>query len=120
LTGADLIDLKKLVRAEVVGIGGTQFEAALDQSLCESRFRRDDKNITARWGIIPANATTDPSIEAVNEPSWILDLDMFTGGPRNFAVSSAVKEAVHFAERLYTFFRWSISDEFLRRRGGLR
>lgn len=120
LIGSDLTDLRGLIRPEVLGINATGFKAEIDQSLCESRFRQDDRNLTTRWGLLPANATTDPGIEAVNEPSWILDLDMFTGGPKDFQVSLAVTEAIHFAERLYTFFRWAVKDELLRRRGGLQ
>jgi len=120
LTGSDLADLRALVRTEVLGVSATPFAATLDQSLCESRFRRDTTNLNARWGILPANATTDPGIEPVNEPSWILDLDMFAGGQRDFQVSAAIAEGITFAERLYAFFRWSVTDELLRRRGGLR
>jgi uncharacterized protein (TIGR04255 family) len=120
LTGPDLTDLRKLVRTEVLGVSGTTFTAKLDQSLCETRFRQDATSLNARWGILPANATTDPGIEPVNEPSWILDVDMFISGPREFQVSAAIAEGTQFAERLYAFFRWSVTDELLRRRGGLR
>lgn len=120
LNGDDLGDLRKLVRPEVLGIASHRFAATLVHSLCESHFQRDDTNLAARWGILPANATTDPGIAPLSEPGWILDLDMFTSGSKDFNVSSVVAEAKHFAERIYTFFRWSVTDELLTRRGGRR
>lgn len=120
LTGNDLADLRKLVRTEVLGVSATPFAATLEQSLCETRFRQDTTTLNARWGMLPAGATTDPGIEPVNDPSWILDLDMFASGPREFQVSTVMEEGTRFAERLYAFFRWSVTGELLRRRGGLR
>ena len=66
-----------------------------------------------------ANVTFDPySIEAINEPSWILDLDMSSTKEQSFNIDSLMQKANSFAARLYTFFRWVVNDEFLRRYGG--
>jgi hypothetical protein len=35
-----------------------------------------------------------------------------------FAVDRVLTEAQRFAERIYTIFRWAVSDDFLRRYGG--
>jgi hypothetical protein len=35
-----------------------------------------------------------------------------------FAVDRVVEIAKQYAERVYTFFRWAVTDEFLRRYGG--
>lgn len=43
---------------------------------------------------------------------------MFTASPRPFSVDQLAESAGRFAERLYTFFRWAVTDEFLRRYGG--
>lgn len=117
LSGDDLGELPKLVRPEVLGIASTRFGATLVHSLSETHFQQDTVNLTARWGILPANATTDPGIAPLSEPGWILDLDMFSSGSKDFEVASAVAEAKQFAERIYTFFRWVVTEELLRRRG---
>lgn len=120
LNGDDLGDLQRLVRPEVLGINSNRFAATLVHSLCESRFHKDGSNLTVRWGILPANATTDPGIAPLSEPGWILDLDMSSAGSKDFSVPAAITEATHFAERIYTFFRWATTEELLKRRGGGR
>jgi uncharacterized protein (TIGR04255 family) len=68
---------------------------------------------------LPAGATVDPAaIEPTNEPSWILDLDMFSSEPVPFDVDRVVDNARGFAERIYTFFRSAVTDNFLRPYGG--
>jgi uncharacterized protein (TIGR04255 family) len=82
-------------------------------------FELPDARVLARWGRLPAGATVDPAaIEPAQEKSWILDLDMFSAAPMPFAVDRAVAEAQRFAERIYTIFRWAVTDDFLRRYGG--
>ncbi|MEC4815095.1 MAG: hypothetical protein SAK29_17740, partial [Scytonema sp. PMC 1069.18] len=37
---------------------------------------------------------------------------------REFSIEALMSEAQYFAERIYTFFRWAVEDDFLRRFGG--
>ena len=68
---------------------------------------------------MPANATFDLyAIEAVPERSWILDLDISAVKTQAFSVEAVMQQALNFTERIYTFFRWAVTDEFLRRYGG--
>jgi len=68
---------------------------------------------------MPAGATFDPNaIEPISEPSWILDLDMSLSKNREFNIEALMSEGQRFAERIYTFFRWAVKDDFLRRFGG--
>lgn len=64
----------------------------------------------------------DPGLlDAVDEPSWILDTDAFQSFPagnRELRVSPIVDQAWDFAERIYSFLRWAVNGEFLRRYGG--
>jgi uncharacterized protein (TIGR04255 family) len=69
--------------------------------------------IAARWGTIPAHDTY-----AIGERSWLLDLDISTVKEQEFKVESPIQQAHNFTERLYTFWRWVVTDEFLRRYGG--
>lgn len=75
--------------------------------------------LLARWGQLPPKATVDPAaLDVIAEPSWILDLDMFraTSGP--FDSKLVVSEVDEYADRIYTFFRWAVTDDFLRLYGG--
>jgi uncharacterized protein (TIGR04255 family) len=85
----------------------------------DSSFRVGDDVLVARWGLLPARATLDPSVmDAIGEPSWLLDLDMVSQRPLAFDPDALGDMARAFATRIYTFFRWAVTDEFLRRYGG--
>jgi len=119
IVGAPVGDIAKLVRPEIRGITGTPAASHATHTLSESMFTLDGARVLARWGLLPAGATVDPSaIEPTTEPSWILDIDMFSSESVLFAVDSVVNNTRQFAERIYTFFRWAVTDDFLRLYGG--
>lgn len=121
VTGVNLEDLPSLVRAEVTGVLASSMTAQTHQALSESVFTlpADDGRLRARWGLVPARATVDPSaMKPISEPSWILDLDAFTDTPKPLDVKDVTGRARVFAERIYTVFRWVVTPDFLRRYGG--
>lgn len=119
IVGEAVNEIAKLVRPEVRGIAGTAAGSHALHTLSESVFALDDARVLARWGCLPPGSTVDPTaIEATNESSWILDLDMFSASPVPFSVDRVIQDATRFAERLYTFFRWAVTNDFLRRYGG--
>jgi uncharacterized protein (TIGR04255 family) len=119
MTGSALKDLARLIRPEVRGLTGTEGDEYVQHSLTESLFVFESTRLLARWGRLPANATVDPSaIEPVEEPSWILDLDMFSIGTRRFDVEEAARLGEDFARQIYAFFRWAVTEEFLKFYGG--
>jgi uncharacterized protein (TIGR04255 family) len=121
LIDRNLTDISLLVKPEIAGITSADFKNYIHQSINESLFVFSDegKQILARWGLISANTTFDPdAIEPITKPSWILDLDMSLSKNREFSILALMEEAKQFSERLYTFFRWAVQDEFLRRFGG--
>jgi uncharacterized protein (TIGR04255 family) len=106
VSGKNLNEISLLIRSEMAGIVSTELQEYMQQ-------------VAARWGKIPGDVTFDPySIEAIPEPSWILDLDMSSTKEQEFNIDSLMQKAHDFTERLYTFFRWVVTDEFLRRYGG--
>lgn len=122
LLGEDLADIGRLVRTEVLGIAATSLGATLEHSLCQNSIRfADGAHMTARWGLVPADATTDPTaIEVLQEPSWVLDLDMFGADHVAFETEPLLASARGYADKIYRFFRWAMTDELLRRKGGTR
>lgn len=114
-------DLVELLRPEMAGIATTVLGNYTQQALSETLFTLPGgtDRMLARWGLIPPHGTTDPTaIEPIDEPSWILDLDMFVLAQHSFDVPTLIGKARGFAERTYTFFRWAVTDTFLRRYGG--
>lgn len=119
LTGPAVDEIAKLVRSEVRGITGTPAASHAAHALAETLFELDDARLVGRWGLLPAGTTVDPAaIEPAPDKSWILDLDMFSASPIPFTVDRVVEDGKRFAERIYTFFRWAVTDDFLRRYGG--
>jgi uncharacterized protein (TIGR04255 family) len=121
VSGQNLHEISSLIKPEMAGIISSDLQEYMQQILHESVFVLpvEEALIAARWGIVPGNVTFDPySIEAINEPSWILDLDMSSTKEQLFNIDSLMQKANSFAARLYTFFRWVVNDEFLRRYGG--
>ncbi|WP_428277731.1 TIGR04255 family protein [Candidatus Palauibacter sp.] len=124
VSGKNLSALPQLVRPEVAGVLVSPLAARAQRAISENVFILPDNagQITARWGLLAPQSTTDPgALDAINEPSWILDTDAFQSfqaGSRQLEVDSVVEQARGFAERIYSIFRWAVSDEFLRRYGG--
>ncbi len=119
ITGTAVDDITSLVRPEVRGLAGTPIAAHAAHFLSETMFNLADARVVARWGQLPAGATLDPAaIEPSQEKSWILDIDMSSTASFPFAVDQVVELGKKYAEQVYSFFRWAVTAEFLRRYGG--
>jgi uncharacterized protein (TIGR04255 family) len=124
LEGNDREILQSLVRPEVSGILPLKIDEHTEQNISYSLFKVPNENaqIHAKWGLLPANLTIDPSaIEAISQPSWIIDLDMVSipfSEIQEFNTDVVTKIAKKYAERLYTLFRWAVTKEFLIHFGG--
>lgn len=109
--------LHELLRPEILGVSGVTTgdrKVAERHSLADATFGHSDgTEIHARWGLLPAKATIDPTFTPSDKPSWILDIDTYTTSPADFAATDLTTSARHFAERTYRFFRWAVTDAFL-------
>jgi len=70
-----------------------------------------------RWGLLPEKTTFDPGVEPADEPSWVLDLDAYVT-QRAFEPEALRATTKELSERIYRFFRWAVTPEFLRVHGG--
>jgi uncharacterized protein (TIGR04255 family) len=116
LRGEQLAQLSKLVRPEVLGIGAAAPDSDIEvvHTLADALFRLDDSSeLRSRWGLLPARGTYDPGVEPVSETSWVLDLDHYTAGQEDFDLAAISGRAATFCDRIYRFFRWSVTDDFL-------
>lgn len=114
-------EIRRLVRPEILGVVATSAVDQAQHSINESLFTVpiSKAQLFARWGLLPVGGTVDPAaIEPLNEQSWILDVDMFRAEPKEFDPANVIADAKSFAERIYTFFRWAVTEDFLRLYGG--
>jgi len=125
LTGKAVDQIGKLVHTEVLGImqpTGTLNPLLRDSvvhQLNEAQFLSSGgARVQSRWGWLPAKKTYDPTLDPIENPSWVLDLDMFTTESQPFSIGELLKTATDFAECLYWVFRQMVTEEFLRFYGG--
>lgn len=109
-----------LMRGEVRGILDTPLVEHVGHAVSENTFNLDGGvQVIARWGLVPPNATFEAAaLEAIDQESWLLDIDTYQLDTRPFDVDDIVLRARSFAERIYSIFRWAVTDEFLKRYGG--
>jgi uncharacterized protein (TIGR04255 family) len=116
VTGEPLEQISKLVRPEVLGVGafGTEARVEVVHALADTLFRVEDgSELRSRWGVLPPGTTYDPGVEPINEPCWVLDLDHYTSQPQDFDLAAIGGLVATFCDRIYRFFRWAVTDEFL-------
>lgn len=122
ISGEAMDQIRSLIRHEICGIAGLpQFDQQQEFSITENKFDLPHATLVARWGQLAKNVGLDPLIiPALDSPNWILDLDMSTLDPTsvNVDVEAIVNRAKSFSERIYTFFRWVVTEDFLAFYGG--
>lgn len=119
---ASLDRLHELLKAEVLGA------ASVDPGEADVERRHEFVDCTyvlpeqaelhARWGVLPPSVTFDPAIEAVDSRSWVLDLDAYTTAQLTFDPRDLAERADRLSQRIYRFFRWAVTDDFLIEHGG--
>lgn len=119
LTGDErLAQLPDFVRPELLGLASAELgQGEAVSELTQAEFNTEHVSLRGRWGHLPPSSTHDASIEAVDCPSWILDLDAFTAVTAPFDPKVCAAEAERYAGIVYGFFRWAVSDEFLEAHG---
>lgn len=109
--------LDKLVKSEVLG-ATARTGAELIHSISEALYDASAAKLRVRWAQLPPDATVDPTIEPSKERSWMLDLDAFNEGRRDFKPSDLAREAKDLSAVAYGYFRSVVTDEFVRVHGG--
>lgn len=110
-----LAKLPALVRPEVLGIAADHVEENLQMLLSQAQFALpDDVQLVARTGVMPADTTFDPTLPGAEGRTWTLDLDVSITTQAPFDQEVLVEQGRELAARAYRFFRWAVTEEFLR------
>lgn len=109
--------MKTLVRPEILGATAIDLPHAVHQShsLTECQYNIDEDpscTLRAKWGFLPPNATFDPAVQPADKDSWVLDVDC-SHNERSFDSEAILTAARSFTDRIYRYFRWAVTDEFL-------
>lgn len=119
--GDKLDRLNAYVRPEIRGMFNNENAPFIERTFSEIVVSVDVGKMTSRSGFIPENQTHDPDLmPPISRPSWFLDIDVFQEfrNAEKFVPDDAAQIAMRLATRAYGFFRWAVSDEFLRLYGG--
>ncbi len=119
--GALLNDLEQYVRPEVLGIYHHAHNKRIGRTLSEVGAETIVGLMTSRWGFMPAGQTHEPDLmPPIAAPSWFLDIDVYQEfvQPQTFDPGDIETRVMDLATRVYGFFRWVVSDNFLRACGG--
>jgi uncharacterized protein (TIGR04255 family) len=73
----------------------------------------ENEMMQIRSGLLPPNGSFDPALPPMAEPTWVLDLDVFTvQGGFAFDPSSLSDRLRRYADHAYSFFRFATTDAF--------
>lgn len=113
----DLARLNDLVNPRLrVLDGAVATPLEVEYSVSDTIIRvADDERLKVRTGLLPPGAAFDPVLRPISQPSWVLDLDIFTtAGGFAFDPDALDARIRQYAEHIYSFFRWATTDEFQR------
>jgi uncharacterized protein (TIGR04255 family) len=114
----DLSRLAEFVRPEVLGAGAVR-DGNDSFSLCltQANTQFDDVSLSARWGLLSPNAGIDAVIPPLEQPNWLMDIDVYDERREAFAPAVLADRALAHSRRQYQFFRWAVEPAFLLRFG---
>lgn len=120
LEGSALNAVDTLINPQFLGPTDAAYRSAALHILTQALFdTAEGAKLTARWGQLPAGVTVDPAaIEPINDPSWIMDFDMFLESQEGFNTQELSPLLASFAGRIYSLFRSMVTDQFLQFYGG--
>ena len=109
----ELVDTALLGASALAPKGST-----VHHNYSECLYELEDTKLLARWAFLPPGGSIDPTIEPINEATWVLDLDAFSESRLPFSPAGIALVADSLAESGYQFFRRSTTDQFVKAFGG--
>ncbi len=118
--GEEFKNIENLIQPNILGIYQTPIKEHMISSLRHSIFEIEENiHLASRWGVLPKGQTYDPgSIDPLEETGWILDIDVFDAHKQDFACSEILSGFDLLATYAHKFFRWVVTEEFLKSYGG--
>lgn len=98
-----------MIRPEMAGV--VNVLDGISHSLTQTGFKVGKHQLMARWGLVPENSSPEPNVDVMKEPSWIMDLDMFSAEPVPFDTKSLLADSLTFMARIYAIFYWAVKEK---------
>lgn len=114
----DLGRLEELVRPEVLGASAVRDgDDGFSLCLTQAQTQFDDVTLSARWGLLAPDAGIDAVIPPLDQPNWLMDIDVYDERREPFEPAVLADRALAHSRRQYQFFRWAVEPAFLLRYG---
>lgn len=114
LLSVDPERLSAYVRPEMQAASGQLGAGVFLQSqIVQFQVMRDDDHVVLRSATLPPNGFYDVLVPPVSQPAWLLDIDAFLEQRFQFTEDDIDLTASRLGERVYSAFRWVVTDEFL-------
>lgn len=112
--------LKDLLRPQLFGVLSLLNKSMASATVTEAVFHEGDCALLSKWGLLPPGGTIDPSVMSPlqNSSSWFLDIDTSQSGLFKWEMSELHSVTNRLAISCYNYFRWFVTDEFIREFGG--
>jgi hypothetical protein len=73
----------------------------------------ETERLQVRSGLLPAGGGFDPALPVLPQPSWVLDMDVYTiQAGFAFDEDDLTLRLRRYAEAVYAFFRFATTDAF--------
>lgn len=115
LLGDGLAELPRFVIPQLRGLYGVvQDDLALVHSVTDSLIEIGPaERLQVKSGVLPAGMAFDPILPPVGQPSWLLDIDVFTTtGGFPFEPPALAERLRGYAQMAYAFFRFATTEAF--------
>jgi len=116
----DLAELSDLIHAELLNVLQSGIVQHIDISMTEITGSTKEGKIIARYGLAPPKFSHDLEMAPpVGVKSWVLDVDSYSTNcaGKSFDAQMLCTELDKVAARAYAFFRWGVTEKFLKRFG---
>jgi uncharacterized protein (TIGR04255 family) len=114
IVGPEYEIFETLVNPDLVGSAVAGLRGRLKYSLSEATFAVEEGELLLRWSVLPPQMSPDPSaIQLLQDPSFVLDIDVWSTDQRPFEPSPLLAAFQKLTERAYSVFRFAVTDQFL-------
>ena len=86
--------------------------------MSECLYQFGSRMLRVQWGLLPPGTAIDPTLPALSDRSWMLDLDSFVEQRSQFDADAIASTVVELAGNAYRYFRWVVTEKFLAAFGG--
>ena len=115
LTGERLSRVSDFVIPQLHGLHGrVEQPLVVQHSVTDSLIEISEaERLQVRSGLLPADAGFDSALPVLPQPSWVLDMDVYTiQGGFVFDADDLTMRLRRYAETAYAFFRFATTDAF--------